>query len=120
MQSGRSPAAILDALGDPMRRLIYERLSRSSSDVTRLAKGVPVTRSAVSRHLRVLKDAGLVVAEPCGPRQIYSLSPDGLAPLAAWIEKKADIVCGWGGGSGDHPTIMETKDGPTTEHRHCT
>jgi DNA-binding transcriptional ArsR family regulator len=88
MRSGRSPAAILDALGDPVRRLIYERLTRYEINVTRLAKELPVTRSAVSRHLQVLKNAGLVVAEASGPSRIYRPCPDGLSPLAAWIADK--------------------------------
>jgi DNA-binding transcriptional ArsR family regulator len=87
VQSGRNPPAILDALGDPMRRVIYQRLVRGRSNVTALAKGLPVTRSAVSRHLRVLKDAGLVQAEADGRNQVYSPCGDGLAPLAAWISR---------------------------------
>jgi len=87
VQSGRNPPAILDALGDPMRRVIYQRLVRGRSNVTALAKGLPVTRSAVSRHLRVLKDAGLVQAEADGRNQVYGPCGDGLAPLAAWISR---------------------------------
>lgn len=64
MRSGSNAAATLDALGDLTRRLIYERLRRGSSNVTDLARGVPVTRSAVSRHLSILKDAGLVMSVP--------------------------------------------------------
>jgi DNA-binding transcriptional ArsR family regulator len=85
MQSGRNPPAILDALGDPVRRVIFQRLARAASNVTSLAKGLPVTRSAVSRHLKVLKDAGLVEAVADGRSQVYSLSRGGLGPLAAWI-----------------------------------
>jgi DNA-binding transcriptional ArsR family regulator len=94
VQSGRNPPAILDALGDPMRRVIYQRLVRGRSNVTALAKGLPVTRSAVSRHLRVLKDAGLVQAEADGRNQVYSPCGDGLDPLAAWIRR----MQGRGGG----------------------
>jgi DNA-binding transcriptional ArsR family regulator len=85
MQSGRTPAAILDALGDPTRRLIFARLRRAPSNVTVLAKGLPVTRSAVSRHLQVLKGVGLVEAEARGPQQVYRVTPEGLGPLAEWI-----------------------------------
>jgi DNA-binding transcriptional ArsR family regulator len=88
MRSGRNPAAILDALGDPVRRLIYERLTRYEINVTQLAKALPVTRSAVSRHLQVLKNAGLVTAEASGSNRIYRPCPDGLDPLVDWIEKK--------------------------------
>jgi DNA-binding transcriptional ArsR family regulator len=69
-----------------MRRVIFERLRRQPSNVTALAKGLPVTRSAVSRHLQVLKGAGLVRAVAKGPSQIYSVSPGGLRPLSSWIE----------------------------------
>jgi len=87
MQSGRNPAAILDALGDPIRRLIYERLRRKPSNVTVLARGIPVTRSAVSRHLQVLKGCGLVEARPEGASQVYTVCPDGLAPLKPWMAR---------------------------------
>lgn len=88
MQSGPTGPAILDALGDPVRRLIYQRLARRPSDVTSLAKGVPVTRSAVSHHLAVLRRALLVEVRAEGRSRMYSLRPEGLAPLLAWI---ADI-----------------------------
>lgn len=85
MRSGPNAPAILDALGDPTRRLILERLRRVPSDPTTLAQHLPVTRSAVSRHLKVLRDSGLVDSVPDGPRQIYSVLPAGLAPLSRWI-----------------------------------
>lgn len=85
MRSGSNAHAILDALGDPTRRVIFERLRRQPGDVTSLAKGLPVTRSAVSRHLQVLKGAGLVKAVTNGPSRIYSVSPGGLRPLSSWI-----------------------------------
>lgn len=87
MQSGRNAAAILDALGDPTRRLIYERLWRRPSNVTVLAEGIPVTRSAVSRHLQVLKGCGLVEARNEGASQIYTVCRDGLAPLTPWMAR---------------------------------
>lgn len=89
MRSGPNVHAILDALGDPIRRVIYQRLRRKPSNVAHLAKGLPVTRSAVSRHLQILKGAGLVEAVAHGPSQIYSVCPKGLQPLIAWIEKPA-------------------------------
>lgn len=87
MRSGPNAHAILDALGDPIRRVIYQRLRRTSSNVTHLAKGLPVTRSAVSRHLQILKGAGLMEAVAQGQSQIYNVCPKGLQPLTAWIEK---------------------------------
>ena len=89
MRSGPNAHAILDALGDPIRRVIYQRLRRKPSNVVDLAKGLPVTRSAVSRHLQVLKGAGLVEAVARGASQIYSVCPKGLHPLTVWIEKSA-------------------------------
>jgi DNA-binding transcriptional ArsR family regulator len=75
-----------DALGDPTRRAIFERLAERPYAVTDLAGTVPVSRPAVSQHLRVLKDAGLVVDEQAGKHRIYRVDPDGLARLRAQLE----------------------------------
>jgi DNA-binding transcriptional ArsR family regulator len=77
---------LFDALGDPTRRTIFERLWRRPMPVGELARGLPVTRSAVSQHLKVMKDLGLVKARTEGVRRIYSVEPAGLGPLRAWIE----------------------------------
>jgi DNA-binding transcriptional ArsR family regulator len=69
------------ALGDPTRREIFERLSEHPSAVGELAARLPVTRPAVSQHLRVLKDAGLVIDEPDGARRIYRVDPAGIGEL---------------------------------------
>jgi DNA-binding transcriptional ArsR family regulator len=74
-------------LGDPTRRAIFERLARRPCSVGELAEHLPITRQAVSQHLRVLKDAGLVIATPDGTRRIYRLNPDGLAALRAYFER---------------------------------
>ena len=71
----------LDALGDRTRRTIFERLRRRPSAVGELARGLPVSRPAVSQHLRVLKDAGLVTEQRDGTRRIYRLDPRGVAEL---------------------------------------
>ena len=76
----------LDALGDPTRRAILERLRRGPSPVGALARGLPVSRPAVSQHLRVLKEAGLVVDRREGTRRLYQLAPDGLAEVRAYFE----------------------------------
>ena len=76
----------MDALGDPTRRAIVERLRRRPSAVGQLADGLPVSRPAVSQHLRVLKEAGLVRERREGTRRIYALDPAGLAELRAWVE----------------------------------
>ena len=75
------------ALGDPTRRAIFERLVERPRAVGELAVGLPVSRPAVSQHLRVLKDAGLVTDQPAGNRRIYRVSPDGLAELRADLDR---------------------------------
>ncbi len=68
-------------LADPTRRLIFERLARSPRAVGDLAGDLPVSRPAVSQHLRALKAAGLVTEQAQGTRRIYRLNPDGVAAL---------------------------------------
>jgi DNA-binding transcriptional ArsR family regulator len=77
----------MTALGDPTRRAIFERLADGPSSVGALASEMPVSRPAVSQHLRVLKDAGLVVDRQAGNRRIYSLDPDGVGALRAYFER---------------------------------
>ena len=75
------------ALGDPTRKAIFELLVDRPRPVGELAGELPVSRPAVSQHLRVLKDAGLVVDRPVGTRRIYQVEPDGLAALRADLER---------------------------------
>ena len=75
----------LTALADPTRRAIFERLAEGPSAVRDLAQTVPVSRPAVSQHLRVLKDAGLVSSRGEGTRQIYRVEPDGLRGLQDYL-----------------------------------
>ena len=77
----------LGALGDPTRRAIFEHLGERPSAVVDLAALLPVSRPAVSQHLKVLKDAGLVRGVQVGTRRIYSLDPDGLAGLRDYLER---------------------------------
>ena len=74
-------------LGDPTRRAIFELLARRPSTVGELAQQLPITRSAVSQHLRVLKDGGLVVSRAQGTRRIYRLNPDGVTALRAYLDR---------------------------------
>jgi DNA-binding transcriptional ArsR family regulator len=76
----------LDALGEPMRRSIFERLRRGARSVTELADELPVSRPAVSQHLRVLKDAGLVRERRDGTRRLYRIDPDGLAEVRDYFD----------------------------------
>lgn len=75
------------ALGDPTRKAIFERIVDHPRAVVELANELPVSRPAVSQHLRVLKDAGLVIAQPVGTRRIYRVDPDGLATLRTELER---------------------------------
>jgi DNA-binding transcriptional ArsR family regulator len=77
----------LTALGDPTRRAIFERLADRPRAVGELARELPVSRPAVSQHLRVLKDAGLVISRPDGNRRIYQLDPDGIGALRAYLDQ---------------------------------
>ena len=77
----------LTALADPTRRVIFERVAERPSAVVELARELPVSRPAVSQHLKVLKDAGLVVARPDGNRRIYQADPEGLAELRSYLEQ---------------------------------
>ena len=74
------------ALGDPTRRAIFERIAERPRAVGELAGELPVSRPAVSQHLKVLKDAGLVVDRPAGNRRIYQLNPDGVGALRVQLD----------------------------------
>jgi DNA-binding transcriptional ArsR family regulator len=75
------------ALGDPTRREIFERVGERPRAVGELAVGLPVSRPAVSQHLKVLKDAGLVIDRPMGARRIYQLDPEGVGALRAYLDQ---------------------------------
>jgi DNA-binding transcriptional ArsR family regulator len=77
----------LTALGDPTRQAIFERLADRPSAVGELASELPVSRPAVSQHLKVLKDAGLVIDRPAGNRRIYQLNPDGVDALREYLDR---------------------------------
>lgn len=77
----------LDALGDPTRRAIFERLADGPRRVGELAREFPVSRPAVSQHLRVLKEAGLVVDRADGQGRLYQVNPDGINALRAHFDR---------------------------------
>lgn len=79
-------ARVLDALGDPTRRRIFEVVARAPASVTDIAKQVPVSRPAVSQHLRVLKEAGLVKDDPDGTRRVYRIEHAGLFALRRYLD----------------------------------
>jgi DNA-binding transcriptional ArsR family regulator len=78
---------VFDALGDPTRRTVFERLRHGPRCVRELAAGLPVTRAAVSQHLKVLKDAGLVVDRPRGRRRYYAPSDRGLEAVRSYLDQ---------------------------------
>jgi DNA-binding transcriptional ArsR family regulator len=75
------------ALADPTRRQVFERLGAGPMPVGRIAEGLPVSRPAVSQHLKVLKAAGLVRDTADGTRRIYAIDPHGLGALRAWLDQ---------------------------------
>jgi DNA-binding transcriptional ArsR family regulator len=75
------------ALADPTRRAIFERLAGRARAVGELARELPVSRPAVSQHLKVLKDAGLVIDRHAGSRRIYQLDPEGVGALRAYLDR---------------------------------
>ena len=80
-------ARSFDALGDPTRRRVFERLARRPRSVGELARGLPVSRPAVSQHLKVLKDAGLVRDRAEGTRRLYSVNPDGVTAMHEYLDQ---------------------------------
>src|SRR5215467_724194 len=83
----RASDRALAALGDPTRRQIFERLKAGPRAVGELARGLPVSRPAVSQHLQVLKTAGLVSDHAEGTRRVYQIDPAGLGALRAWLDR---------------------------------
>jgi len=99
----------LNALGDPTRRAIFERLSRGPSAVGDLARELPISRPAVSQHLKVLKEAGLVVDDVVGTRHLYRLNPQGIQALQAYFHQF------WSLALAEFRTTTERKDEPMTQ-----
>jgi DNA-binding transcriptional ArsR family regulator len=76
----------MDALGDPTRRAVFERLRSGPRPVVEIARDLPVSRPAVSQHLKVLREAGLVRDHPEGSRRLYEIDPAGLSEVRAFVE----------------------------------
>ncbi len=79
-------ATALDALGDPTRRVVLELLRDGERSVREITDHTSVSQPAVSQHLRVLRDAGLVDVRPAGTRRLYRIRPDGFADVRAWVD----------------------------------
>jgi DNA-binding transcriptional ArsR family regulator len=84
----------LSLFGDPSRRAIFELLARHPWSVGELAKQLPITRPAVSQHLRVLKDGGLVLSRAKGTRRVYQIDPAGVGALRAYLDRIWDQALG--------------------------
>jgi len=80
-------SAAFTALSDPTRRTVFERLADGPLSVAELSRGLPVSRPAVSQHLRVLKDAGLVYARAQGTRQLYQIDPEGIDNVRRYFDQ---------------------------------
>jgi DNA-binding transcriptional ArsR family regulator len=78
--------ALLAALGDPMRRDILEKLRSGPRPVGEIAAGMPISRPAVSQHLKVLKDSGLVTETRAGTRHYFAIAPEGIGELRAYLD----------------------------------
>ena len=101
------PGDPFDALGDPNRRAIVELLGRGDRSVRELADELPISRPAVSRHLRVLKDAGLVTDRAEGTRRLYRLHDEGIDAVRAYLEQV------WGEAAARFKLLAEnTGEGP--------
>src|SRR5438270_13793153 len=85
-------ARVFAALTDPTRRTVFEQLRSGGKPVGEIARGLPVSRPAVSQHLKVLKDAGLVGDRSEGTRRIYYIDPKGLGAMRAWLDQFWDAA----------------------------
>jgi DNA-binding transcriptional ArsR family regulator len=81
---------LFTALADPTRRQLFEKVAERPQSVGALARQLPVSRPAVSQHLKVLKDAGLVADEARGTSRIYRIDPHGLGPMRRWLDEQWD------------------------------
>jgi DNA-binding transcriptional ArsR family regulator len=90
--SDQSAEEVFDALGEPVRRRILELLREGPTPVGKLADRLPVGRPGVSKHLRVLTDAGLITRRSVGTRNLYALAPGGLAVAQQWLVATWDTV----------------------------
>lgn len=104
-------------LGDPTRRAIFELLARRPSSVQQLADQLPISRPAVSQHLRVLKDGGLVISQAEGTRRIYRLNPDGVGALRTWLDGVWDNALAGFQKAADASTQLDGLEHDAPRHR---
>lgn len=103
------PYQPLSALGDPTRQAIFERLATGPLAVGDLAREFPISRPAVSQHLKVLKDAGLVTDRPAGNRRIYEVDPDGIDALRDYFDEFWNQALAAFKAAAEQPTKKEAK-----------
>ena len=103
-----APAAALDALGDSTRRAIVEMLAIGPASVQSIADRLPISRPAVSRHLRLLKEAELVAHDAVGARRIYRIRPDGVDAVRSYFEQL------WGDAAARFRLVAENLDDAET------
>jgi DNA-binding transcriptional ArsR family regulator len=97
----------IQVLGDPTRLAIFERLGQGPLAVVQIARGMPVSRPAVSQHLKVLKDAGLVIDQKAGNRRLYRIDPEGVAGLRDYFQQF------WGDALAAFKQAVEETEKPT-------
>ena len=103
--AGAAPGDPFEALGDPTRREILRLLSHGDKPVREIADALPISRPAVSRHLRLLKDAGMVSEQPDGTRRIYHLRDEGMEAVRTYLEGV------WGQAAGRFRLVAENTGG---------
>jgi DNA-binding transcriptional ArsR family regulator len=108
-QAALPPSQVFAALADDTRRDIFEALRSGPKTVTTIAHGRPISRPAVSQHLKVLADAGLVTATPKGTSRLYAVDPNGLAPLRAYLDSV------WGDVLGAFAAEVENQTNPSNQ-----
>jgi DNA-binding transcriptional ArsR family regulator len=102
----------LQCLSDPTRRRVFERLRGGPKSVGVLAAGLPVSRPAVSQHLKALKDAGLVKDRSEGTRRVYYIDPDGLGELRRWLDGFWDDALDAFKNEVEQPVSRSSRKGP--------
>jgi DNA-binding transcriptional ArsR family regulator len=100
---------VLDALGDPTRRVVFRRVRERTRSVAEIADGMNVSRPAVSQHLKVLKDAGLVIVHAQGNRRLYAVHWRGIETLRHWLDGLWDEALAAFKEAAEHETLRSTK-----------
>jgi DNA-binding transcriptional ArsR family regulator len=99
----------LDAFGDPTRRRVFERLRHRTRSVREIADGMDVSRPAVSQHLKVLQEAGLIMVRAEGTRRLYSVEPRGIEALRSWLDGFWDEALTAFKAAAERETVKERK-----------